>query len=126
MNKYIRQINIIKNNDLETLEELLHDDFMFIRESGLVTKEEYIEHIKMLRTESGGLQFLDFKCCYEDENTIVQQDLFHDPKDNKRFLVTNFDAFKENKLWRSMINPIEVESALEKIDQQVLSIKFLL
>ena len=31
----------------------------------------------------------------EDENTLVWQDLFHDLKDNKRFLVTNFDAFKE-------------------------------
>ena len=116
MNKYIRQIKIIKNNDLETLEKLLHDDFMFIREHVLVTKDEFIEHIKMLRTQSGGLQFLDFKCCYEDENTLVWQDIFHDPKDNKRFFVTNFDAFKEYKLWRSMINPIEVDSALEKID----------
>ena len=54
MNKYIRHINIIKNNDLQTLEKLLHDDFMFIRESGLVTRDEYIEHIKMLRTERIG------------------------------------------------------------------------
>ncbi len=76
MNKFRRQINIIKNNDLETLENLLHDDFMFIRESGLVTRDEFVEHIKMLRTESGGLKFLDFKCCYEDENTLVWQDIF--------------------------------------------------
>ena len=115
MNKFIRQINIVKNNDLETLENLLHDDFMFIRESGLVTRDTFIEHIKMLWTESGGLKFLDFKCCYEDENTLVWQDLFYDPKDSKHFLVTNFDAFKENKLWRTMINPLEVDSALEKI-----------
>ena len=114
MNKYTRQINIIKNNDLETLEKLLHDYFMFIRESGLVTRGEFIEHIKILRSESGGLQFLDFKCCYED---LVWQDLFHDPKDNKRFLVTNFDVFKENKLWRTMIYPTEVDPALEKIDK---------
>ena len=57
MNKYTRKINIVKNNDLETLENLLHDDFMFIRESGLVTRDEFIEHIKMLRTERGGLKF---------------------------------------------------------------------
>ena len=75
MNKFIRQINIVKNNDLETLENLLHDDFMFIRESGLVTRDEFVEHIKMLRTESGGLKFLDFKCCFEDENTLPQS--FH-------------------------------------------------
>ena len=63
MNKYTRQINIIKNNDLETLEKFLHDDFMFIRESGLVTRDEFINYmnIKILRSESGGLQFLDFK-----------------------------------------------------------------
>ena len=48
MNKFIRQINIVKNNDLETLENLLHDDFMFIRESGFVTRDKFIEHIKML------------------------------------------------------------------------------
>ena len=115
MNKYTRQINIVKNNDLETLEKFLHDDFMFIPESGLVTRDEFVEHIKKLRTESGGLEFLDFKCCYEDENTLVWQDLFHDPKDNQRFIVTNFDAYKENKLWRTMINPLVVDSALEKI-----------
>ena len=119
MNKFIRQINIVKNNDLETLENLLHDDFMFIRESGLVTRDEFVEHIKMLRTESGGLKFLDFKCCYEDENTLVWQDLFHDPKDNKRFIVTNFDAYKESKLWRTMINPLVVDSALEKIKKYI-------
>ena len=89
---------------------------MFIRESVLVTRDEFIEHIKMLRTESEGLKFLNFKCCYEDENTIVWQDRFYGPKDNKRFLVTNFDAFKENKLWRTMINPLEVDSALGKIE----------
>ena len=55
MNKYVRQINIVKNNDLVTLEKLLHDDFIFIRESGLVTRDAFIEHIKMLRTESGAL-----------------------------------------------------------------------
>ena len=116
MTKYTIQIDIIKNNDLETLENLLHDDFMFIRESGLVTKDDFIEHIKILRTESGGLQFLDFKCCYEDENTLVWQDLFFDPKDNKRFLVTNFDAYRDKKLWRTMINPLKVGSDLKKIE----------
>ena len=89
---------------------------MFIRESGLVTRDEFIEHIIMIQTESGGLRFLDFKCCYEDENTLVCQHLFYDPKDNKRFLVTNFDAFKENKLWRTTINPLEVDLTLEKIE----------
>ena len=30
---------------------------MLIRESGLITRDEFIEHIKMLRTEVGDLNF---------------------------------------------------------------------
>ena len=36
-------------------------------------------------------------------------------KNDKKFLVTNHEAFKDNLVWRIMLNPKEVSKEMEKI-----------
>ncbi len=63
----------------------------------------------------GDTEWLDFKCCYEDEDTLVWKDLLYIKSEDKKFLVTNHEAFKDNLVWRIMLNPKEVSKEMEKI-----------
>ena len=59
--KYEMRINILKNRDYESAINQLHEDFMYIREEGLVSREEYIEYAREDLEGSNKLIFLDFK-----------------------------------------------------------------
>ena len=115
MSKFEKIVQIIQSQNYMEFKALLHDDFICIQESGLVTRDDFSQHVKSLMASDGGLKFFDFKCCYEDEYALIWQDLFYDPKDGKKYLVTNFDAYKDNLLWRTMLNPITVGNDREKI-----------
>ena len=65
----------------------------------------------------GDSEWLDFKCYYEDEDTLVWKYLLYIKSEDKKLLVTNHQAFKDNLLWRIMLNAKEVSKELEKIHE---------
>ena len=54
---------------------------MLIREGGLVSREDVSAYIEGMF--NGDTVWLDFKCCYEDEDTLVWKDLV-DVKSEKK------------------------------------------
>ena len=112
-NKYYRTVNAIRNKDYDFFKRNIHPDFMLIRESGLVSREDVLVYIEEMF--NGDTIWLDFKCCYEDEDTLVWKDLMEVKSDRKRLLVTNCEAYKDGEIWRSMLNVKEVSKDIEKI-----------
>jgi|TARA_Y100000589_G_C26963897_1_gene551781 hypothetical protein len=112
--KYELRINILKNRDYESAINQLHEDFMYIREEGLVSREEYIEYAREDLEGANKLIFLDFKCVVENEDSLVWQDLFDDQQ-GKRWITTTYEAYKDKKVWRAMLNKKEVGKDVEKI-----------
>ena len=111
--KYDRTVKAIKNKDYEFFKKNVHHDFMLIRESGLVSRENVLAYIEEMF--NGDTVWLDFKFCYEDEDTLVWKDLVDVKSERRRLLVTNCEAYKDGEIWRSMLNVKNVSKDLEKI-----------
>ncbi len=46
MNKWDTVNNLIRNRDYEGLQDILHDEYLYLRETTLVSKNEMVEFIK--------------------------------------------------------------------------------
>ncbi|MDC3092893.1 nuclear transport factor 2 family protein [Paracoccaceae bacterium] len=75
MEKFDRIVKAITNKDPEVLKGAIHPDFMLIRENSLVSKDEQLEFLQKMF--EGDNEWLDFKCCYEDEDTLVWKYLLY-------------------------------------------------
>ena len=90
----------------------LHDDFLFLQESGLLNKDDLLQFIKI----NGGNvdNVLDIKCCYEDDQHLVWKGLADLP-DGKRYITTRMVVFRDGKRWRSIGTREEVSKNVSKI-----------
>ena len=52
----------IKTRNYKLLEERLHDDFLMIREEGLVTKDEFVSYLSGDLEGDNAIILLDYKC----------------------------------------------------------------
>ena len=55
MNKWETITKLIKNKDFEGLENILHDEYLYLRETTLIPKDEMVEFIKK--------RFDELVCC---------------------------------------------------------------
>ena len=100
MKKFERIVKSITEKDTEIIKDLMHPDFMLIRESGLISRDEQLEYLKKMF--DGDTEWLDFRCCYEDEDTLVWKDLMYINSEDKKVLVTNYEAYKDKLVWSIM------------------------
>ena len=116
MSKFDIIKKITSNQSYSLLEEHLHEDFMLIREEGLVMREEFLSYVKDHFEENGNYQIriLDLKLKFEDEESLVWQDLF-DTNDGKRFTTTTYEAYKDGKCWRQMMTKKAVGKDIDKL-----------
>ena len=101
---------IIKNPSREILESILHDDFFLVREEGLETREEFIDYV-FAHDEVGNdlhIEMLEIECLYEDENSLVWQDIFKSSLQGKTFTTKTYVTYKDGKWWRAIMNKFEV------------------
>ena len=65
----------IKTRDYKLLEERLHDDFLMIREEGLVTKDEFVSYLSGDLEGENAIIILYYKCLSENEDSLILQGL---------------------------------------------------
>ena len=90
----------------------LHDDFLFLQESGLLNKDDLLQFIKKSGRNVDNV--LDIKCCYEDDQHLVWKGLADLP-DGKRYITTRMVVFRDGKRWRSIGTREEVSKNVDKI-----------
>ena len=90
----------------------LHDDFLFLQESGLLNKDDLLQFIKKNGRNVDNV--LDIKCCYEDDQHLVWKGLADLP-DGKRYITTRMVVFRDGKRWRSIGTREEVSKKVNKI-----------
>ena len=116
-NKYDEIISEIKG-DLSEEEiytranDSLHEDFLFLQESGLLNKDDLLQFIKKNGRNVDNV--LDIKCCYEDDQHLVWKGLADLP-DGKRYITTRMVVFRDGKRWRSIGTREEVSKNVDKI-----------
>ena len=84
--------------DIDWIHELLHDDFMYVQDYTMKTREEAIEMVKELLALN--LYPTQTTLLYENENIKA---LEHETKtEKKEYLLTQVQLWRDHKIWREV------------------------
>ena len=98
----------ISNKDMGLLESLLHDEFLFVEETTLETKEEWLrETRKMLDDGRIDASKHDITAKFETKD-MGAIELIRE-EDGTWVRVLNIVLYKNNKICRHMINKVDIE-----------------
>ena len=114
MSKLQEVQDFLKYRNYQKLEENLHSDFLRIREEGLITRDEFLSYVRDEMEGEKVIIALELRCLFENEDSLVWQALIDVPESGNRVLSNVYDAYKDAKLWRSMLNKKEVSKDMRK------------
>ena len=101
------QMKALRQNwDKEKFRNLHHKDFLFIRETELLHRDDHVENIDRLITEE---KFdLSKSPTLVHENEYISEARWQDGSE----IVTRVFMIKEGKAWRQIVSRIPIEEAL--------------
>ena len=103
--KFQRIKDFQTSRDYSTLEPFLHEDFLFLREEGLQTREDFLTYLRDATEGEDGYKTIDIKLLFENNSSVVYQILceFVGVANKKqRVLITFHEIYKNEKSWRLM------------------------
>ena len=101
MNKWIIVTDLIKNKNFEGLRDILHDEYLYLRETTLISKSEMVDFIK--KRFEDGLTFEKLELIIEDKDLLAWRDILLE-HGGKRWETTNVQLWKDNKVWRDIVS----------------------
>ena len=106
MEKYKKVLRLVAERNWKEMEEWLHDDFMYIKETALMDREE---HVKKMEKEFESKQAINrHELLYEDEDMMAFKHVVTQ-KNGKKFRITQIQLYKEGMVWREISNAIEID-----------------
>jgi|TARA_B110000037_G_C17023045_1_gene466134 hypothetical protein len=100
-----KYLDVYSNWDLETFRNIHHEDYMFIRETDLLTRDEHVDNFVKLTTDPNWNWdwFKSVDVLYEDKHVLLTR--WEDNGD----IVTNTSIIKDGLCWRAIVvrNPID-------------------
>ena len=104
MSFYEKSVEILQNWDKEAFRDLHHVDFLFIRETELVTLDDYIELMDKFMIEEDGARVTAVRMAQGliHENEYVSEIRWEDGGE----IVTNVFMKKDGLGWRSIVNRV--------------------
>ena len=106
MSKFSEIVEIYETWDVAKVDHWLHDDFLFIKDFDMQTKEEYLEDTKVLFEQ--GFKMSDPKMVVENDDIMALSHIVADGS-GQRFRVTAVTFFKDGKSWRLATSRVPVE-----------------
>ncbi len=103
--KFQRIKDFQTSRDYSTLEPFLHEDYLFLREEGLQTREDFLTYLRDATEGEDGYKTIDIKLLFENNSSVVYQILceFVGASNKKqRVLITFHEIYKNEKSWRLM------------------------
>ena len=103
--KFQRVKDFQTSRDYTTLEPFLHEDYLYLREEGLQTREDFLTYLRDATEGEDGYKTIDIKLLFENNSSVVYQILcdFLGPIGKKqRVLITFHEIYKNEKSWRVM------------------------
>ena len=96
-------IEYFNNWDEETFKELHHEDFMFIRETELLNRDEHVSNVsKLVKEPAWNWQHV---ATLIHENEFVTEARWEENNE----VVTNFMVKKNDQIWRALVCRVEKE-----------------
>ena len=104
MSMFQQLIECFNNWDEETFKELHHEDFMFIRETELLNRDEHVSNISQLVKET--------TWNWQHVATLIHENEFVTEArwEENNEVVTNFMVKKNNQIWRALVCRVEKNS----------------
>ena len=106
MNKWNAITGLIKYKYFEGLRNILHDEYLYLRETTLISKDEMVEFIK--KRFEDGLTFEKLELIIEDKDLLAWRDILIE-HGGKRWETTNVQLWKDNKVWRDIVSVRDLE-----------------
>ena len=103
--KFQRIKDFQTSRDYTTLEPFLHEDYLYLREEGLQTREDFLTYLRDASEGEDGYKTIDIKLLFENNSSVVYQILcdFLGSSDKKQcVLITFHESYKNEKSWRVM------------------------
>lgn len=86
--------------DLSMVNDMFHEDYMYLRETEMLTRDEFIKH--MQEDFAGGkFKSSDRKILYEDDNVVSWEHCVTAPDYKRKVTLTCLK--KDGKLWRQIM-----------------------
>ena len=113
-----KYVSVFSNWDKETFRDIHHEDFMFIRETELLTLDEQVENIdRLIRENDFGKQFVKIA------NLIHQNDYVSEVRwQEGNEIITSVTLIKNGKAWRQIANRVVPEKAAQLSEQQLTKV----
>ena len=106
MEKYKKVLRLVEERNWEEMEEWLHEDFMYIKETALMDREE---HVKKMEKEFQSKQAINQnELLHEDEDMMAFKHVVTQ-KNGKKFRITQIQLYKEGMVWREISSAIEID-----------------
>ena len=93
------------SRDYTTLELFLHEDYLYLREEGLQTREDFLTYLRDATEGEDGYKTIDIKLLFEKILSVVYQilcDFLGSGNKKQRVLITFHEIYKNEKSWRVM------------------------
>ena len=100
--------SVFSNWDKEVFRNIHHEDFLFIRETELLTLEDHVENIDRLVTTTNFAEKQNKQAVLIHENEYVSEVRWRDGDE----IVTAVVLLKNGKAWRQIANRVHLEDAL--------------
>ena len=103
--KFQRVKDFQTSRDYTTLEPFLHEDYLYLREEGLQTREDFLTYLRDATEGEDGYKTIDIKLLFENNSSVVYQilcDLLGSSDKKQRVLITFHEIYKNEKSWRVM------------------------
>ena len=105
LEKYKKVLRLVEQRNWQEMEEWLHEDFMYIKETALMDREE---HVKNLEKEFASKQAINQnELLHEDDDMMAFKHIVTQ-KNGKKFRVTQIQLYKDGKVWREISNAIKI------------------
>ena len=106
MNKWNTIKSLIENKDFEGLQDILHDEYLYLRETTLISKDEMVEFIK--KRFEDGLTFESLELIIEDKDLLGWRDILLE-HGGTRWETTKVQIWKDKKVWRDIVSVLDLE-----------------
>ena len=104
MTLFEKTIEAFKNKDFELLQRIHHEDFMFVREFSMSSRDEHLASIAEWLPNSNWQDHA--QCIHEDDFVLIMRYPETDDK-GVSYLTSNVSIKHEDLYWRTMVKKDE-------------------
>ncbi len=103
MTLFEKTITAFHNKDIAVFEDMHHEDFMFVRQFSMSSREEHLANIKLWLEDANENWHLRVKCIHEDDYVLVMRSAKVDSS-GAEIIINNVSIKKNGLYWRTMVN----------------------